>query len=240
MIDAQPLISVTNLARRYERHLALRGVTLQVSTGERVALLGANGAGKTTLLRIIATLNQPTIGSYQAFGIDALKHRRQVRTRIGVTGHQPYVYPELTCAENLTFTATMYGLTDRQQVVEQALNRVGLVDRADRPANTLSRGLLQRLDLARATLHDPELLILDEPDTGLDSPGRRVLERIVTEHSSAGRAVIFTSHAIERALRLATRIIVLQRGELVLDKPSPQLSLATVESAIAPLESAVA
>lgn len=236
MNDAQPLIEVSNIAQRFGRHLALRGVSLQVFEGERLALLGSNGAGKSTLIRIIATLSRPTLGTYRAFGSDALEDRRSTRERIGVTGHQPYIYPELTCTENLRFTATMYGLANPDQVVTQALDRVGLSDRANRPAATLSRGLLQRLDLARATIHNPDLLILDEPDTGLDAPGLRVLERIVTDQAASGRAVIFTSHAIERALRLATRIVVLQRGDLVLDAPAATLSLAQVESAISPLE----
>lgn len=169
-----------------------------------------------------------------AFGVDAGEERVAVRSRIGVVGHQPYLYPELTCRENLTFFATMFGLTDIEPLVESALGRVELSGRADDRAATLSRGLLQRLDLARATLHDPTVLVLDEPDTGLDAAGRRLLERLIHVQVERGGGVVFTSHAVDFALRCGNRAVVLRSGDVVLDVPIEQTSSDEIETAIAP------
>lgn len=234
MTQPVPFFDVQRLAKRFGRHVALRSIDFQLCAGEAVALLGANGAGKTTLLRVLATLTRPTRGRYLAFGADAGEERVAVRSRIGVVGHQPYLYPELTSRENLTFFATMFGLTDIEPMVESALGRVDLSGRADDRAATLSRGLLQRLDLARATLHDPTVLVLDEPDTGLDAAGRRLLERLIHTQVHRGGGVVFTSHAIDFALRCGNRAVVLRSGDVVLDVPIEQTSSDEIETAIAP------
>jgi heme exporter protein A len=185
--DDGALVQLTNVYKRFGRRIALRGVSFGLSTGEAVAVLGANGAGKTTMLRTAATLARPTRGSVTAFGVDAWAERVQVRARLGVVAHQPYVYPELTCAENLEFFAAMFKVGHREQVVAGALERVGLAARSGQRAGELSRGLLQRLNIARATLHDPPVLILDEPDTGLDAAGRSVLAEIIGDAVRAWR-----------------------------------------------------
>lgn len=236
MSGAAPLVQASELTQRFGRQLVLRSVNLDVHAGERLALLGANGAGKTTLLRVLATLSRPTRGRYLAFGTDAFRARRAVRSRIGVVGHQPYVYPELSCRENLRFFATMHRISNADGLITNALEGVGLGSRADSAAGTLSRGLLQRLDLARATLHGPGLLILDEPDTGLDAPGRLVLNALMAEQIERGGAVIFTTHAIERAVRIATRVVVLERGTVTLDADTSELDVASVERAVSPVE----
>jgi len=221
-----------SISKRYGRQAALRAVNFSGQAGSSIALLGANGAGKTTLLRVIATLTQQDRGIYRAFDVDAWTRRREVRARLGYVGHRPFVYPELTCAENLRFFARLFQLATPDQVVDASLKHVGLSDRADRPAASLSRGLLQRLDLARATLHNPTLLVLDEPDTGLDVAGRDLLRRLMRDRTAAGCLVIFTSHALDFAMAASDRIVTLVNGEVVLDDDSTAITLAGLESQI--------
>lgn len=223
-----PYLETRNVYKRFGRNVVLRAVTFQVHPGEAVALFGANGAGKSTLLRLLATLSRPSRGDVLAFGNDAWESRDVVRARIGVVGHQPYVYPELTCAENLRFFATMFGLNP-EGVVSTALDAVGLGARAESPASTLSRGLLQRLNLARATLHLPDVLILDEPDTGLDRAGRDVLVAVVGNQVDRGGAVVFTTHALDFGLELATRATALRDGAISLDQPANLLTTADLD-----------
>ena len=228
------VIELHGVSKRYGRQPALRSVDLDAQASSVVALLGANGAGKTTLLRILATLTQPTRGDYKAFGVDAWERRRDIRARLGFVGHRPFIYPELTCAENLVFYARMFELDDPNDRAASALTRVSLEDRADRPAASLSRGLLQRLDLARATLHNPALLVLDEPDTGLDASGRRLLTGLMQEHAGEGGLVIFTSHALDFAISSANRIVTLVGGEIAQDSPAQRVTPADLESVIGP------
>lgn len=232
MTGEVPVFQVEHVYKRFGTKVALRDVSVVVRQGEAVAVLGANGAGKTTLLRAMATLSRPTRGVVRAFGGDAWSARAEVRARIGVVAHQPYVYPELSCRENLTFFGTMFGLAQPSVAAGTALQRVGLGRRADDRAATLSRGLLQRLNLARAILHEPSVLVLDEPDTGLDAAGREVLSEIVRSQVARGGSVILTTHALEYALELATRVVVLADGRVVLDEVRERVSDGQVAAAI--------
>lgn len=232
MTDGPPPFELRHIAKRYGRRVVLRDVNLTIEHSECVALLGANGAGKTTLLRTMATLSRPTRGEVLAFGLKAWDEREATRQRIGVVAHQPWLYPELTCHENLRFFGTMFKLDQLDDRILTTLERVGLEDRQDSAASTLSRGLLQRLNLARAIIHQPEVLLLDEPDTGLDSAGREVLEKIVRGQLADGGSVILTTHAIELALRLATRVVVVAGGAITVDAAQASMSHGEVEAAI--------
>ena len=232
MTDGPPPFELRHIARRYGRRVVLRDINLTIEHGECVALLGANGAGKTTLLRTMATLSRPTRGEVLAFGLEAWGEREATRERLGVVAHQPWLYPELTCSENLRFFGTMFNLDRRNERVVTTLERVGLGDRQDSPASTLSRGLLQRLNLARAVIHGPDVLLLDEPDTGLDAAGREVLERIVQEQVADGGSVVLTTHAIELALRLATRVVVVANGAITVDASRASLTHGEIDLAI--------
>ncbi len=225
-------VQTSHVYKRFGSKVALRDVSVTVLAGDVVALLGANGAGKTSLLRVLATLSRPTRGDVIAFGTDAWSARAEVRARIGVVAHQPYVYPELSCTENLVFFANMFGLSDAGSRARAVLERVGLARRAGDRASTLSRGLLQRLNLARAVLHEPAILFLDEPDTGLDAAGRDVLSDIVRTQAAAGGSVVLTTHALDFALQLATRVVVLADGSVVLDAPRQAVSDDVVIQAI--------
>jgi heme exporter protein A len=187
-------------------------VSLAVACGEFVAVLGANGAGKTTLLRMLATLSTPTSGALSIDGVDALKHPEQARARIGVVSHQSLVYPDLTAYENLRFHADLHGVDASH--IETALRRVNLWQRAHDPARTFSRGMIQRLTIARATLHNPALLLLDEPYTGLDQTSAAALSTLLREAAGAGRAVVMTTHEFGRGLEGVTRAVVIREGRI--------------------------
>jgi heme ABC exporter ATP-binding subunit CcmA len=213
--------------KTFEFKPVLRGVTLSVPTGATVALLGPNGAGKTTLLRILATLTCPSAGEVTIDGLDLRREAQVIRQRIGYLGHQPLLYEELTAAENLDFFARMYGIRHRQARVGSLLERVGLRAKAKDRARDLSRGQSQRLALARALLHEPSLLLLDEPDSGLDEQGIALLEEILRERSAAGQTAIFTTHDLNWGLRIADRAVALVGGRVTYDGTA---ALATDEA----------
>jgi heme ABC exporter ATP-binding subunit CcmA len=202
------VIAASSLMQRYGSDLALDSVDVTLGSGEHLAVLGENGAGKTTLLRILATAARPTAGSVEIFGLNALTEKRKVRSRIGYAGHAPGLYPALTVAENLEFFRTLYGVGHGR--IADVLDLVGLGDVADRYAGKLSRGAQQRLALARAVLHDPELLVLDEPDASLDSGAADLLARAMR-----GRAAIIATHDHALATRLCQRSMELRRGRVV-------------------------
>ena len=201
-------IVATSLTQRYGSEVALDSVDLAVDAGEHLAVLGENGAGKTTLLRILATAARPTSGTLEMFGLDALVERRRLRARIGYVAHAPGLYPALSAAENLAFFCTLQGV-DRGRVAE-VLDLVGLAELASRPAARLSRGAQQRLSIGRAVLHDPKLLVLDEPDASLDSGGADLLARVMR-----GRTAVIATHDHALANRLCRRTLELRRGRVV-------------------------
>lgn len=227
---ADPLLAVAarGLVKFYGTAAALRGCDLTVAAGERVALLGPNGAGKTTLLKLLATLVRPSAGTLHLFGLDALRQPAAVRRRLGVVAHETYLYRDLTAAENLTLYGRLYGVADLSARVAGGLERVGLAGLAARRVGTLSRGQQQRLALARALLHAPALLLLDEPDTGLDESGQALLAAVVRD---VAPTVVLATHALERALALADRALVLAGGRVVYEAPTAGLDAATLRAA---------
>jgi heme exporter protein A len=198
----------------------LRGVSLTVAPGATVALVGPNGAGKTTFLRILATLARPTAGEITIDGLDIRRDAQAIRQRIGFAGHIPLLYDELTAEENLLFFARMYGVQDRQARVDTLLDQVGLRLKAKDRVRNLSRGQAQRLALARALLHDPRLLLLDEPDAGLDEQGIALLEGVLRERAVAGQTTILTTHDLAWGLRVADRAVALVAGRVMYDGPA--------------------
>lgn len=195
----------SGLTHRFSSGLALDSIDLAVDTGEHLAVLGENGAGKTTLLRILATAVRPTAGTLQILGLDALRERKRLRGRIGFIAHAPGLYPALTAAENLEFFCSLQGI-DRKRV-SGTLALVGLSEVGDRRAGELSRGMQQRLAIGRAILHDPKILILDEPDAGLDSGGADLLAAVMR-----GRTAVLATHDQALAHRLCQRTMMLRGG----------------------------
>jgi len=209
------VIEAAGLTRKFAGVTALQGAEFRVAVGESVALLGPNGAGKSTLLRLCATSLRPTAGTLRLFGADARSAPREVKRRIGFLSHHSFLYPELTAVENLLFYAEMFGVGERQQRVDELLQQVGLLGWANRPVATLSKGLEQRCALARALLHGPGLLLLDEPFTGLDTDAAAMLCRTLAAETARGTTVLMATHDLDRAAQLCDRAVVLQRGRIV-------------------------
>lgn len=193
------------LTQRFGLEVALDAVDLALDAGEHLAVLGENGAGKTSLLRILATAARPASGRLEIFGLDALRERKRLRARIGFVAHAPGIYPALTAAENLEFFCSLQGVSRAR--VPETLALVGLTEVARRPAGSLSRGEQQRLAIGRAVLHEPRLLILDEPDASLDSGGADLLARVMH-----GRSAVIATHDLALAHRLCQRTLVLRKG----------------------------
>ena len=206
------MITVKKLVKRFGLKTVLRGVDFEVQPGEFVALLGPNGAGKTTFLRILASLSRPTLGDVNIAGFKLPGEASQVRARLGVVSHLPLLYGDLTAEENLRFYARMYGIANEQVRITEVLEMVGLENRRRDLVRTYSRGMQQRLAIGRAVLHDPEIVLFDEPYTGLDQDASSMLDVVLKTVAAQGRTVVMTSHDLARAEELATRFDILSRG----------------------------
>lgn len=229
-----PYLEIRGLKKSFGLKTILRGIDLELQVGERMALLGANGTGKTTLLRILAGLTNATEGRINVAGLDLARQTREIQHKIGFVAHQPYLYEELTALENLLFFARMYDVKQPQVRANALLERVGLGKKARERTSALSRGQTQRLALARALLHTPQLLLLDEPETGLDQAGRELLLTLLQEHCQNGGSVFFTTHDLESAIRQSDRIVILNRGrvayqEMTADQEAANILLAYQE-----------
>jgi heme exporter protein A len=221
--SAELVVDARQVSKRYVRTWALKAVDLQVRRGELVSLLGPNGSGKSTLLRILMAVTRPTYGEVKLFGV-APKNGGAVRERLGVLPHQSYLYGELTALENLRFAATMYGIHPVKQYLEEALAHVGLAHVADAQVRTFSSGMRKRLALARATLHDPELVFLDEPYGALDVEGIAWVDGFITELRDARKTLVIATHEIGRALALCDRAVSLHGGRVDFDGPTSDYS----------------
>lgn len=210
------------LCKSFGLQRILRRLDLDVEAGECLALLGANGAGKTTLLRLLAGITRPSSGDLEIFGVSCSPDRppSELSARIGFVGHEPLVYRDLTPRQNLDFFARLYAVEDRETRVTQALERFALERWQSRDVRALSRGTLQRLALARATLHDPQLLFLDEAFTGLDAVGQERLREELRAAAARGCSIVLVSHDLGEVADLATRAVVLRGGRLI-DEISP-------------------
>jgi heme exporter protein A len=206
------MIEVKKLVKRFGLKTVLRGVDFKVQPGEFVALLGPNGAGKTTFLRILASLSRPSMGIVDIAGYSLPKQAAAVRARLGVVSHLPLVYDDLTADENLTFYARMYGIENAGARITEVLEMVGLEARRRDLVRTFSRGMQQRLAIGRAVLHDPDVVLFDEPYTGLDQDASSMLDDVLQAVAGQGRTVVMTSHDLARAENLATRFDILSRG----------------------------
>ncbi len=189
-------------------------MNFSASEGEFVALLGPNGAGKTTFLRILSSLAKPNYGSIMISGFQLPTQSEHVRQRLGVVSHQPLLYGDLSAEENLKFYSRLYGLHPAKERIAEILNLVGLEKRKSDLVRTYSRGMQQRLAIGRAILHDPEVLLLDEPHTGLDQDASNILDGILQQVAMRGRTVVMTSHDLARVANLASRFDVLSRGKI--------------------------
>lgn len=225
------MLEIVGLRKSYGLKPVLRGIDLKVERGERVALLGSNGAGKTTLLRILAGLLKPDQGTVYIHSLESMHDAQQIRYLVGLVAHQPYLYEELSILENLLFFAQMYNVPKRRERVLQLIERVGLERKAQERVKTLSHGQVQRVAWARALLHSPQVLLLDEPDTGLDQEGTALIEQLLLEHTARGGTTLFTTHQLERALLLSDRVVVLAHGRIAYQQQTGELQVEGVRQA---------
>jgi heme exporter protein A len=210
--------------------MALRGIDLDIRPGEFATIVGPNGAGKTTLLRILATLSRPTHGHVSIAGHALPKGADEARRQIGLLSHQPLLYGDLTAEENLRFFGAMYDVPNLNVRIDQLFDQVNLADRRRDRARTFSRGMQQRLAIARALLHDPAVLLLDEPFTGLDPQASDRLEQLLHTLNDGSRTVVMTIHDLERGWALCTRALVIARGKIVFEARTADLDAATFRS----------
>lgn len=213
------MIEARNVTKSFGPRTALAGVDLSIAEGELVTLVGPNGAGKTTLLRILATLSRPSSGTVRIGGLDTRRDGERVRAEIGFLSHQTLLYDELTGEQNLHFYACMYEVANDTARVAEILERVGLGMRRHDRVETFSRGMKQRLAVARAVLHHPRVLLLDEPYSGLDAEAADRLTELLVELGREGRTVLLATHRLGRGVSLGQRVLILHQGRVVYDQP---------------------
>jgi heme exporter protein A len=230
------MIRTEKLVKTYQGKPVLRGLDFTLQPGELVVLQGANGAGKSTLIRILSTLTRPTAGDAFVGGFSVRQAPQEVRLQIGVMLHQPMLYADLTAMENLMFFADLAGMKNPKQVCRQSLEQVELDPGSQKQVRYFSRGMAQRLSLARAWLTDPAVLLLDEPFTGLDASHQEQLLALLVKAASNGKTVLVTDHNAARAVSMATRVDYLYQGKIALSFHGADLTLATVERGIQELE----
>jgi heme exporter protein A len=224
-----PAIEVRKLVKSFGHQTALRGVDLEVAEGQFLTLFGPNGAGKTTLIRCVSSLTRPSAGTIRLRGQDLSKAATSLRQHIGLISHNPLLYGDLTADENLRFFARMYDLGDTEARIDAALDQVGLVARRRDPVRNYSRGMVQRLAIARAILHDPTIMLLDEPYTGLDLQAADMLRSVLQDLAASKRTVILTTHNLEQGLEMCDRAAILHRGKVAWEGPRTGLDLARMK-----------
>lgn len=217
-------LQTINLVKAFGRHYALRGVNLRLEQGEGLVIIGPNGAGKTTLLRCLAGLARPSEGKVFLQGQELTTSAGELRRQIGFVSHETLLYDDLTPAENLRFYGRLYDVAELEARLDQLLGNLGLRQRSSDPVRTLSRGMRQRLSLARALLHQPRLVLLDEPYTGLDMQATELLDGVLLEMAARGRTVLLTTHDLPTALRSGSKLAVLVEGRIAYETPQGPLS----------------
>lgn len=220
-----PAVEVRRLVKWFGGHPALRGIDLRVTQGEIVALFGANGAGKTTLLRILSGRLRPTGGTAQVAGLHVGRDGDKVRSVIGVLAHGHQLYEALSARENLAFAAAMLGLERPGERVSQALSRVGLEASAESKVRSFSSGMKRRLALAKLMLHDPKVILLDEPYASLDLQATKLLEEALMASKASGAAAILATHNLTMGFGVADRLVILRQGRLAFEGRREETSL---------------
>ena len=209
-----PIVQIRGLEKSYGPNAVLRGVDLDAHANEVLTLFGPNGAGKTTLLRVLATLTRPDAGTVRIDSRDVTRAGEFTRQMTGAVLHSPMLYGHLTARENLLFHARMFRVPRRDERVDEVARIAQIEDRLDDKATELSNGLQRRVSLARALLHRPRLLLLDEPEAGLDETALQLLDKVISEYRQDGRAVVMTTHSLERGLELGDRVGIVSAGRI--------------------------
>ncbi len=219
-------IEAQGLTKSFSSHLALRGIDLEVKQGESVVIFGPNGAGKTTLIKVLATIMNPSSGSVLIDGLSLKNDAEEIRRRIGVVTHQTFLYSNLTAYENLEFYSRMYDVPRRKERIHEVVAMVGMTARLHDRVGTLSRGMQQRLSVARSLLHKPAIMLLDEPEAGLDQQAIFMLWKALRTEGERRHTIILATHNLERGLELGERFLILHKGKIVYQGSRQDLDLA--------------
>ena len=218
------MINVKSVSKSFGMKEVLRDINLDIEPGEFTAIVGPNGSGKSTLLRIISPLLRPNSGQVTVAGLDLNTKAHTVRQILGVVSHHTLLYDNLTAYENLLFYAHLYSITDYATRINMVLDKVNLTDSKDTLVRTYSHGMQQRLSIARAILHNPRVILFDEPHTGLDQTNSIILDKILQSRSAAGNTVMLITHDIKHALALCDKIVVLHKGKVEYQERTTQIS----------------
>ncbi len=224
------VIEVRALTKRFGYKRALNGVDLRLKRGECLALFGPNGAGKTTLIRILSSLMRPTSGEVLVAGFDAKSEGEDLRRIIGVISHNTFLYDNLTAFENLKFYGRMYDVKGLKERIEEVLKLVALKECMHERVQTFSRGMQQRLSIARAILHEPAILLLDEPYAGLDQNGMETLKGILEGFREGGKTTVMTSHDLERGLEMCSRVAIIHSGVIVYSEDTSRIVIGDFQN----------
>ncbi len=222
-------IKVEGLTKSFGNRLTLRGIDLEVKQGESVVIFGPNGAGKTTLIKVLATIMNPSSGKVLIEGLDIKSSAEEARRRIGIVTHHTFLYGNLTAYENLDFYCRLYDVPKRKERIHEVVAMVGMTPRLHHRVATLSRGMQQRLSIARSLLHKPSVILLDEPETGLDRQATALLWAALETEGEQKRTIVMTTHNLERGLEVAERVLILDKGKIVYEGSHRALDLPVLE-----------
>ncbi|CAH2715232.1 ABC transporter ATP-binding protein NatA [Neobacillus rhizosphaerae] len=211
------MIEIKKLTKQADNKLILRGVDLSIKKGETVAILGPNGAGKSTLLKVLATLIKPTSGLIKINGLDLKKDHIEIKKLLGYLPHSSLLYDHYSPLENLVFFGNIYGVNNVEQKASKLVKEVGLSFFLNEPVKNFSRGMIQRIAIARAIIHDPEILLLDEPHTGLDQGAISILNNVILSMKEKGATTLMVTHDFKQAAEICDRIIIVKNGRIVDD-----------------------
>ncbi|MFC1988348.1 heme ABC exporter ATP-binding protein CcmA [Chloroflexota bacterium] len=224
-------VRTQGLTKSFGGRLALRGIDLEVKQGESVVIFGPNGAGKTTLIKILATIINLSSGKVLIDEFDIKDNAEEARRHIGVVTHQTFLYKNLTAYENLDFYSRIYDVPRRKERIGEVLEMVGMTPRLHQRVDTLSRGMQQRVTIARSLLHKPPIMLLDEPETGLDQQATSMLWQAMQSDGQKKRTIIFTTHNLKRGFEIGERLLILDKGRIVYEGLRQGLDLSALEKA---------
>lgn len=223
------MVEVKGIGKSFGNIHALRGIDLKVRKGEFLIIIGPNGAGKTTLIKILSTLMKPTSGEGRIVGFDLRKEEEDLRRNIGMLSHYTFLYENLTAYENLKFYGRLYEVKNIEKEIKKVIEEVGLETRLHDTVRSFSRGMKQRLSIARSIIHDPSLLLLDEPYTGLDQWSKKRFKNILKRFHSQGKTIIMTTHNLPSSLELGDRVIILSSGKISHEQEMTRMDLEELE-----------
>lgn len=226
--DTHWAIEAQGLTKSFDLRPVVNDINLRVERGEFVVIFGPNGAGKTTLLKMLATIMNPSSGTIVIDGLNSKANAVEIRRKIGVVTHQSFLYSHLTAYENLDFFARMYDIPKRRERISEALDMVEMTGRQAYRVGTLSRGMQQRLSIARALLHKPTIILLDEPETGLDQQASVLLRKALAEEKGAKHTIIHATHALQRAYETCDRVLIMNRGKIAYEQEKRHISVKDI------------